>query len=512
MGIGNTKSFSKDILRIQIVGPHHQPLTLVDLPGIIEAHSEGRENIEMIKSLVDEWISEKRSIILAVVEASNDAQKQGILTMAREVDPHGERTFGIITKPDLGEAGSDLEKYWIEYAQNSPHSRVEFSFKRGWHVLMNRGFQDLVNQTPSQARDRKERDFFQNPSNGWSSVDPSYWGIDSLRDRLRGLLFEHTKRQLPQVRRDIMTKLDRYNKKLDIIKAGLQEPAKLWREFQYQTKVMVQVANKAVDGKYNDAFFRNHDEDPERYVRSRIEEENEVFTQEITTNGHGIPFLSPSGSWRTDVPKLVHVVENLLRKTVGEELDGHVDPQRMDFLFWEHSKPWHGIAFNHVERAHDHCLLFIEHIVTIHMQSQLPQIPTSIWARMIDELREQLRKLSDEAKGELKKLEGDRLRSTKTKNKAFARRAQQNRNAKLHNLVCKALDADNEAATDPNGQKPMVTPSYVAGIVGKESSKSMAEDLANDMMIYYEVSSISANTGSTQANLLRFLVMFLWTM
>jgi GTP-binding protein EngB required for normal cell division len=94
--------------------------TLIDLPGLIHSSnkSQSEEDIELIKSLVEDYISKHRTIILAVISAKNDYANQIILKMCRKFDPKGARTLGIITKPDYLRPNSDKEAVWLDLAQN----------------------------------------------------------------------------------------------------------------------------------------------------------------------------------------------------------------------------------------------------------------------------------------------------------------------------------------------------------------------------------------------------------
>ena len=113
MGLGSgTKAFSDDVLMVEILGPEQSHLTLVDLPGLI--HAEGKqqsvEDVQLVSSLVRSYMANTWSIILAVVSAKNDRANQIVTKLARDVDPTGVRTLGIITKPDTLRVGSDSEK------------------------------------------------------------------------------------------------------------------------------------------------------------------------------------------------------------------------------------------------------------------------------------------------------------------------------------------------------------------------------------------------------------------
>lgn len=48
-----------------------------------------------------------RSVMLTVVPANVDVATQEILELARDCDPEGDRTLGILTKPDLVDRGAE---------------------------------------------------------------------------------------------------------------------------------------------------------------------------------------------------------------------------------------------------------------------------------------------------------------------------------------------------------------------------------------------------------------------
>lgn len=138
MGISETgKVFSSDLLRIELSGPEQPHLTLVDLPGLFQAGSTSQtdEDSETVRSMVRKYMEKPRSIILAVVSAKNDFNNQIVTRYAREIDPLGMRTMGLITKPDTLDEGSDSERFYVELARNN-----DVKFRLGWHVLRNRDY------------------------------------------------------------------------------------------------------------------------------------------------------------------------------------------------------------------------------------------------------------------------------------------------------------------------------------------------------------------------------------
>jgi hypothetical protein len=84
------------VLQIEIVGPGLMPLTIVDLPGLIHAPNAGQElrDVKKVQRLVESYMKEPRSIILAVISAKSDPANQQILQYTKEMDKEGMRTLG----------------------------------------------------------------------------------------------------------------------------------------------------------------------------------------------------------------------------------------------------------------------------------------------------------------------------------------------------------------------------------------------------------------------------------
>ena len=186
----------RDVLSLEIEGPSRPQLTLVDIPGLIANATKGvtDADVQMVAEITDRYISQPRTICLAVISATNDHANQPILTKVRKYDPDGDRTLGIITKPDRLPSGSGSEKAFISLAQNE-----DVFFKLGWHVLKNRSFEE--GDSNLMERNSAERAFFH--KSNFKTLPKESVGIDALRNRLSLLLFEHIKQELPKVRQDL---------------------------------------------------------------------------------------------------------------------------------------------------------------------------------------------------------------------------------------------------------------------------------------------------------------------
>ncbi|KAL2846710.1 hypothetical protein BJY01DRAFT_234510 [Aspergillus pseudoustus] len=108
MGLSITKDdglpmFSKSVLKLEICGLTKDYLSVINIP----------DNKTMVQDMVHGYIKNPRSIILTVVPVNIDIITQEIIKMARELDPEGERTLGVITKPDLVDKGTETKLGWV---------------------------------------------------------------------------------------------------------------------------------------------------------------------------------------------------------------------------------------------------------------------------------------------------------------------------------------------------------------------------------------------------------------
>lgn len=120
----DTPAFSADILRLELVGKTGLYLTIVDLPELISVSEV--EDVRLVENLVDSYLENLRTIILAVVPASSDIDTEGIIQRARHNDKVDHRTVGIITKPDLINAGTEARV--VRLANNSDATKLRLDF------------------------------------------------------------------------------------------------------------------------------------------------------------------------------------------------------------------------------------------------------------------------------------------------------------------------------------------------------------------------------------------------
>ncbi|CDJ48393.1 dynamin-like protein, putative [Eimeria brunetti] len=106
---GRSKNISPIPICLKIFSPNVIDLTLVDLPGITKVPvGDQPSDIELqIRKIVLQYISQPSCVILAITAANTDIANSDSLKIARDADPEGIRTIGVVTKVDTMEEGCD---------------------------------------------------------------------------------------------------------------------------------------------------------------------------------------------------------------------------------------------------------------------------------------------------------------------------------------------------------------------------------------------------------------------
>ncbi|KAH6603511.1 dynamin family [Trichoderma cornu-damae] len=360
------KAFSNDVLRIEISGPDRPHLTIVDLPGLIhsETKNQSASDVSLITDIVKSFMAKQRSIILAVISAKNDYANQIVLKLARDTDPKGLRTLGIITKPDTLAPGSGSEKTYISLAKN-----MDIEFRLGWHILRNRDT-DADKWTLAQ-RDAHEKEFFSNSA--WSDLPSSCLGIAPLRSRLSKLLLHQIASELPSLMDDITCEIDLCEtalRRYGLPRTSPQEQRIYLIQISQSFQALVQAA---IDGTYTDPFFSDSKSASgyEKRIRAVIQNLSREFATDMAQNGRYYRIVD-SDEKSTEPEKyvlltrteFVNKVVDMMVHRRGRELPNSFSPAIVTDLFREQSKLWEPIVKRHIGKVWDAARLFLNYLVS----------------------------------------------------------------------------------------------------------------------------------------------------
>ncbi|KAF7309477.1 Dynamin protein [Mycena indigotica] len=203
---GQNKGVSKLPISLRIYSPDVLDLTLVDLPGLtkIPVGDQPSDIERQIRNLVTDYISKPNSVILAVSPANVDLANSESLKLARQVDPQGRRTIGILSKLDLMDAGTN--------ALDILTGRV-YPLKLGFIGVVNRSQQDIIGEKSMSAALDSETEFFKNHSAYRNIAHKN--GTKYLARTLNQVLMNHIRDKLPDMKARLNTLMGQAQQELN---------------------------------------------------------------------------------------------------------------------------------------------------------------------------------------------------------------------------------------------------------------------------------------------------------
>lgn len=211
---GQNLGISPIPINLRIYSPHVLTLTLVDLPGLtkVPVGDQPKDIEKQIRDMIMKFISKPNAIILSVNASNTDLANSDGLKLAREVDPEGTRTIGVLTKVDLMDEGTDV----IDILAG----RV-IPLRFGYVPVINRGQKDIENNKTIRQALVDEKNFFENhPS---YKAKPHFCGTPYLAKKLNGILLHHIKGTLPDIKMRIENSLKKYQTDLNLLGPEMAE-------------------------------------------------------------------------------------------------------------------------------------------------------------------------------------------------------------------------------------------------------------------------------------------------
>ncbi|XP_077382127.1 dynamin-2 isoform X6 [Festucalex cinctus] len=195
---GSNKGISNIPINLRVFSPHVLNLTLIDLPGMTKV-AVGDQPVDIehqIRDMLLQFITKDSCLILAVTPANTDLANSDALKIAKEVDPQGLRTIGVITKLDLMDEGTD--------AKDVLENKL-LPLRRGYIGVVNRSQKDIDGKKDIRAALAAERKFFLS--------HPAYrhmaerMGTPHLQKALNQQLTNHIRDTLPGLRSKLQSQM-----------------------------------------------------------------------------------------------------------------------------------------------------------------------------------------------------------------------------------------------------------------------------------------------------------------
>ncbi|KAI1079138.1 hypothetical protein F5B20DRAFT_545096 [Whalleya microplaca] len=446
-------------------------------------------------------MSNRRTIILAVMPCNVDIVTQEILKLAEVADPDGVRTMGVLTKPDLA-TESATQQAALELVLGKRNV-----LNLGYCVIKNRSADD--NTSTMVDRLAAEKAFFMGPA--WLPV-ADRCGIEALQVRLRDLLMGISKREYPHVKAEIEGRLHQCRADLETMGPSRADQnsqrlylAKIASRFQSTTQ-------RALNGYYaGDQIIKS---DPTLKLATKMIKLNETISYLIRKVGHKRQF-SPSKEEKDkidflcsiddsfDVPSMeyselsditvedeyecpepmkgpiIDHVKEVFQANRGPEV-GTFNGSILATLFEEQTEKWEPLVLFHTSNAiklvHD----YISRLLTRICPEE--QVRYQLWnTLLVDKLRDAYRQALSQARFVLAV---EREARPATYNHSFNNRLQRKRREQV------AKDAETMATTARKGDDELYVPlsKLIDYAADKEDVQQLCEDIVDTLNSYYEVS------------------------
>lgn len=276
----SSTSFSSAAINVLVQSPSTPNLTLIDLPGIIRTTTAGQDKavIATVDALLDYYLRQTETVILAVIPANQDIATIDILERASKFDPSGSRTIGVLTKLDLVDKGAEHEI--LDVVMN-----VKKPLKLGYLVVKNRNQSQLNKSVSVEDGIRDEEEYFSS-HDMWSNIEPKQKGIKSLCSKLTFVIVSRAHDRAPFLKWLLLDHMAKSEEKLSSL--GNELPSSV----EERRKILIRVISRFSQtlrqlsaGDYRDQLARN---DTDLRIKYQV---GEILQELKVELGNNVPDL-----------------------------------------------------------------------------------------------------------------------------------------------------------------------------------------------------------------------------
>ncbi|PIL25642.1 transporter [Ganoderma sinense ZZ0214-1] len=190
--------FSRNVICVDLAGPELIDLSFVDLPGIVQ--NAEPQVVQLVEDLV-------------ISHVGDDIENQKAARIAKQADPEGLRTIGVLTKPDTLPAGATKSReMWLDVLEGRRHQ-----LKHGYFCTRQPDDDKrLLGISPADAR-ADEVEFFKSTAPWSTSVAHSRFGTSNLVKNISELLTGIITDSLPKLIGEVTLQLAACKEQLDAL-------------------------------------------------------------------------------------------------------------------------------------------------------------------------------------------------------------------------------------------------------------------------------------------------------
>ncbi|KAM7415447.1 hypothetical protein PAMA_017790 [Pampus argenteus] len=309
-------------------------LTLVDLPGMtkVPVGDQPADIEHQIRDMLMQFVTKDNCLLLAVSPANSDLANSDALKIAKEVDPQGLRTIGVITKLDLMDEGTD--------ARDILENKL-LPLRRGYIGVVNRSQKDIDGRKDIVAALQAERKFFLSHPGYRHLADRM--GTAYLQKILNQQLTNHIRDTLPGLRSKLQSQLLSIEKEVEEYKNFRpDDPSRKTKALLQMVQQFAVDFEKRIEGsgdqvetyelsggaKINRIF---HERFPFELVK--LESDEKTLRKEISyaiKNIHGIRtgLFTPDMAFETIVKRLIAQIKEPCQKCIDMVINELVNTVR----------------------------------------------------------------------------------------------------------------------------------------------------------------------------------------
>lgn len=516
---GNGTVFSEDVLKIEVCGPKEDYLTIIDVPGIFRTTMQGttKDDMAMVRELVTRYIKDGRTIILAVLPSNVDIATQEILELAEEYDKNGERTLGVLTKPDLvTEPSAQAAVCDLVQGKKRP-------LNLGYFLVRNRGPNSGI-----EGHSELDKIFRKQP---WADLPRDRVGIVALKEQLRSLLVEITRREFPTLIQDVGNQIRECKRELNSLGPPRQDEREQRRFLCGISEAFQDRTRAALTADYN--ANSGFDEDELRLI-THVVNITDVFSADFHESAHSRHFeklgpveLSEEVETPVDCDDKAGLMVNELRELLEKarvddvtpeelsELADIITPEKIsvpvpcnDFSKWisgvylqsrgldlgtfnanflttafaEQSRKWADMTKIYMSRI----IITLHRYIAAALRSVCSeeQVRSKLWAAMIESLVERYKKAMDQAR---LLVEVEQRKQPYTLNKQFAQALSKARGYRVSELLLPKARKDTKQF---GGTQYMIHLYDIAKAVQVQSNVEQLQEEIHDILhAYYSLAA-----------------------
>lgn len=431
-------------------------------------HRQDRNAIKEVSELIQGYIGQERTIMLVIVPATQDVATVEALEWASKADPDGNRTIGVITKPDLVDLGAENEVSMVLLNKRKP-------LKLGYVMIKNRSQREVEQNISSMTARRNEEIFFSDHE-VFSSLPKSSVGVDNLVKKLTTLLVSRIHDALPKMRNEVRSLLEKAKDELERIGIGAgNSPGEANMTLMRIVFEYNKLLTESSAGRYKDKRLWNTN------VRlcTRVRDLYDSFKKSIMDTRP--PFEGDS--------KFIDDIEKEVRNSRGREMPGFLNPRIFEARVAKYVEDWRKGSNRLVSEVRQ----LVSDVAYELLSSLAPEFP-GLRSKMQEIIASVLKSLESEARNEVSAVFEREVGQPSTMNEQFLAAVNAKRMERFDvavSLAMKRVGRDNRGNVRDKHITDMLRAWYESYYcsVSEQRARAEAEDMATMLGCYWDVSA-----------------------